>query len=72
MVFILDLIFYLYESDNFDSDYELARKQSGQEAALLIIVLRLWRVQKVVQCIVDDAQAKILHILMVRGGRFES
>lgn len=63
VVFIVDLIFFLQEGE--DLTYESARKQSGQEAALLIVVLRLWRIQKIIQSIAEDAQAKVLHMLMI-------
>ncbi|KAI1301187.1 Voltage-gated hydrogen channel 1 [Halotydeus destructor] len=64
VVFILDLVFYLRETDN-PSKASSQANNSGEEAALLIVILRLWRIQKIVQSIVEDAQAKVLNLLMV-------
>lgn len=65
IVFVLDLIFYLQEGDYSSSSGDATRNEGGQEAALLIIVLRLWRIHKVVASIVEDAQAKVLAMLMM-------
>ena len=57
LVFILSLVFYFHSSD-----YTIS---GGKQSSLLIIVLRLWRVFKIIGSIIEESQQRILQTLSV-------
>lgn len=70
-VFTINIIFYLQE-DYTSTTKMILNRSSGSEAGLLIILLRLWRVQKIVQSLVDESKSKLTSqlILMEREKDF--
>lgn len=56
VLFILSIVFFLHNS------YD----QNGSEkCSLLIVLLRLWRVFKIIQTLIEESQEKLIHLLNI-------
>lgn len=60
----MNIIFYLQE-DYTNTTRMILNRSSGSEAGLLIVILRLWRVQKIVKSIVEEAKSYLINQLVM-------
>lgn len=66
IIFTMNIIFYLQE-DYANTTRMILNRSSGSQAGLLIVLLRLWRVQKIVRSLVDESRLHLMNQLILIG-----
>jgi hypothetical protein len=56
VLFVLNIVFFLHNSQD---------RNGGQKSILLIVLLRLWRVYKIVQTMIEESQQRLIQLLNI-------